>query len=95
MKERSSDLRLQRKIFSCLNKVLCRKLLAFSLFIQICFVLLAAKSGAQLGLLLIQLVKNYSEHSERVSKLSIKRKIFPQAVWGFGVFFFQSHITDT
>lgn len=41
------------------------------------FVLLAAKSGAQLGLLLIQLVKNYSEHSERVSKLSIKRKTFP------------------
>lgn len=43
---RNSDMSLQRKIFSCLNVVLCRKLLTFTLFIPACFALLAAKSGS-------------------------------------------------
>lgn len=93
LKESSSDLRLQRKIFFLLEQGFLWKVLnIFTFYTDLfCFVLLEAKSGAQLGLLLIQLVKNYSEHSGRVSKLSIKRKTFPQAVFGFGFFFPVSH----
>lgn len=86
---RSSDMSLQRKIFSCLNMVLCRKLLAFALFTQACFVLLCLQLKVVLSrdYFLFGLLKKYSKHPGRIHKFSVKRKISP----GCFYFFSASH----
>lgn len=86
---KSSDMNLQRNIFSCLNMVLCRKLLTFTLFIQACFVLLCLqlKGGLSRDYFLFSLLKNTVNIQERQINSQLKEK-FPQAVF---IFFSISH----
>lgn len=82
---------LQRKIFSCLNMVLCRKLLAFALFIQACFVLLCLQRKLVLSrdFFLFGLLKSTVNIQEGYTNSQLREK-FPQAIF----IFFLSHITD-
>lgn len=86
---RSSDMSLQRKTFCCLNMVLCRKLLAFTLFIQACFVLLCLQLKVVLSrdYFLFSLLKNTVNIQEGYTNSQLREKI-PQAVF---IFFSVSH----
>lgn len=86
---RSSDMSLQRKIFSCLSIVLCRKLIAFTLFIQACFGLLCLQLKAVLRRVyfLFSLLKNTVNIQKGYTNSQLREK-FAQTIF---IFFSVSH----